>query len=98
MGWKSKFILLLIVYFAGFATAVYNLAPASETGKEIKSTVPANQDKKSFAMSDVKTDEFIKTLNEQMHKCMAVGKDAALKAGKFMKQKYDERQQAKNTK
>jgi hypothetical protein len=28
MGWRSKFIFLLIVYFAGFATAIYYLAPS----------------------------------------------------------------------
>ena len=28
MGWRSKILLLLIVYFAGFATAIYHLAPA----------------------------------------------------------------------
>ncbi|MFA6186807.1 MAG: hypothetical protein WC770_06320 [Phycisphaerae bacterium] len=27
MGWRSKFIFLLVVYFAGFATAIYYLAP-----------------------------------------------------------------------
>ena len=27
MGWKSKLLFLLIVYFAGFATAIYYLAP-----------------------------------------------------------------------
>lgn len=28
MGWRSKFLFLLIVYFAGFATAIYYLAPS----------------------------------------------------------------------
>jgi hypothetical protein len=28
MGWRSKFIFLLVVYFAGFATAIYYLAPS----------------------------------------------------------------------
>jgi hypothetical protein len=27
MGWRSKFIFLLIIYFSGFATAIYYLAP-----------------------------------------------------------------------
>lgn len=27
MGWRSKFIFLLVIYFAGFATAIYYLAP-----------------------------------------------------------------------
>jgi hypothetical protein len=32
MGWRSKFIFLLIVYFAGFATAIYYLAPSGRGG------------------------------------------------------------------
>lgn len=28
MSWRSKFLFLLIVYFSGFATAVYYLAPS----------------------------------------------------------------------
>lgn len=28
MGWRSKLLFLLIVYFAGFATAIYHLAPS----------------------------------------------------------------------
>ncbi|HBG28726.1 MAG TPA: hypothetical protein DDX75_16695 [Phycisphaerales bacterium] len=27
MGWRSKFLFMLIIYFAGFATAIYYLAP-----------------------------------------------------------------------
>ena len=27
MGWRSKFVFLLVIYFAGFATAIYYLAP-----------------------------------------------------------------------
>jgi len=29
MVWRSKLVLLLIIYFGGFATAIYNLSPAS---------------------------------------------------------------------
>ena len=29
-GWRSKFLFMLIVYFAGFATAIYTLAPATD--------------------------------------------------------------------
>ena len=32
MGWRGKFLFLLIVYFAGFATAVYYLAPSGREG------------------------------------------------------------------
>ena len=34
MGWRGKFLFLLIVYFAGFATAVYYLAPSGREGTQ----------------------------------------------------------------
>ena len=85
-GWRIKFIFLLMVYFAGFATAIYCLAP-----------VPENQSsefgEKSFAFSALKSDEFAKSFNSGMHKCIDFGKEAALHAAKIIKQKLDERQQ-----
>ncbi len=84
-GWRIKFIFLLMVYFAGFATAIYCLAP-----------VPENQGpefgEKSFAFSVLKSDEFAKSFNSGMHKCIDFGKEAALRAGKIIKEKLDERQ------
>lgn len=93
MGWKSKFVLLLIVYFAGFATAVYNFAPVP--GKDSRISKPSQ---KSFAVSDAKTDELVKSFNVQMHKCFDWSKEAAVRTGKFMKQKFDERQHSKASK
>lgn len=85
-GWRIKFIFLLMVYFAGFATAIYCIAP-----------VPENQSsefgEKSFAFSALKSDEFAKSFNSGMHKCIDFGKEAALRAGKIIKEKLDERQQ-----
>jgi len=83
--WRIKLIFLLIVYFAGFASAIYCLGP-----------VPENQacrlDEDSFGYSAFKSDEFAKSFNTGMHKCIDFGKDAAGRTGKFIKQKLDERQ------
>jgi len=83
--WRGKFVFLLIVYFAGFATAIYTLAP-----------VPENQNfrhgDKSFTYSALKTDEFAQSFNAGMHKCLDFSKDLACRMGKFIKQKLDERQ------
>ena len=85
-GWRIKFVFLLVVYFAGFATAVYCLAPVPENR--------AGQfyDEKSFVYSALKSDEFAKSFNTGMHKCIDFSKDAAGRAGEFIKQKLDERQ------
>jgi len=84
-GWRGKIIFLLVVYFAGFATAIYCLAP-----------VPENQaiqsGEKGFVHSAFKSDEFAQSFNAGLHKCVDFGKGAACRAGKFMKQKLDERQ------
>ena len=82
--WKSKLVLLLIVYFAGFATAIYCLAP-----------VPDNQNcsysEKSFAYSALKSDEFATSVNSNIHKCIDFIKDAGCQTGDYIKQKLQER-------
>ena len=83
-GWRVKLIFLLIVYFAGFATAIYTLVPAPER--------QAHQTReKSFAYSALKSDELAQSFSRGMHKCVDFGKDAACRAGAFMKRKIDER-------
>jgi len=85
-GWRTKLIFLLIVYFAGFATAIYCLAP-----------VPENQafgpSEKSFVNSVLKSDEFAQSFNAGMHKCLDFSKNAAQQAYGFVKQKLDDRHQ-----
>jgi len=68
MSWRSKFVLLLIVYFAGFASAIYCLAPAPE-GK----TGNKHQANKVFA--GVKSADVARSVNSGVHKCVDFGKD-----------------------
>jgi len=82
-GWRTKFIFLLIVYFAGFATAIYMLAPAPEGSTE-----------KSFnnisSASAFDSQEFVKSFNAGMHKCLAFSKEAACHTAEFIKEKLKE--------
>ena len=84
-GWRTKLIFLLIVYFAGFATAIYILAPT-----------PENQagrcGAKGFLNSCVKSGDFVESFNSGMHKAVDFGKDAALRVAKFVKEQINERQ------
>jgi len=83
-SWRTKLIFLLVVYFAGFATAIYTLAPAPEKR--------AHQHReKQFAYAAIKSDRFAKSFNRGMHKAIDFGKDATRSAGAFLKQKLDER-------
>jgi len=83
-GWRSKIVFLLVVYFAGFATAIYCLAPAPESTH--------HTGKKSTFLDTLSSDDFAQSFNSGMHKCFSFSKDAAGRAGKFIKQKLDERQ------
>jgi hypothetical protein len=86
-GWRAKLVVLLVVYFAGFATAIYCLAPVPENQA---SEPPA----KGSAHAALKSDEFAQSFNAGMHKCLDFSKDAARRVGVFIKQKLDERNRA----
>ncbi len=87
-GWRIKFIFLLIVYFAGFATAIYTLAPAPDD----EAWISQKSSQKNSAYSTFKSDEFAKSLNSGIHKCIDFGKDAACHTAKFIKEKIEQRQ------
>jgi hypothetical protein len=76
---------LLIVYFAGFATAVYCLAPVPETARG------ATQDR-TLLDSMLKSDRIATSFNSGMHKCIAMGKDAAREAAEMIQAKIEETQ------
>jgi hypothetical protein len=80
-GRKAKLVFLLIVYFAGFATAIYCLAPVPE----------AQVGEENPAHSTVKSEQFAQAFNVGMHKCLDFAKDATLRASSFIKQKLNER-------
>ena len=76
-GWRNKLAFLLVVYFAGFATAIYCLAP-----------VPDRTGERGFAYSELKSDEFALAFNEGLHKIIDFGKSAALYTADLIKEGY----------
>lgn len=82
-GWRTKFIFMLIVYFAGFATAIYTLAPAPD-GKVARSS------DKNSPLSQFDSEQFVESFNSGMHKCLDFGKDAALRTATIVKKKVKE--------
>jgi post-segregation antitoxin (ccd killing protein) len=83
-GWKAKFVFILMVYFAGFATAIYYLVPAPEN--------PVNEKfQESTGYSSVRTEQFVQSFNVAMHKCLDVAKDITLQVSSLIKQKLDEK-------
>lgn len=82
-GWRSKFVLLLIVYFLGFATAIYFLAPVSKD-------YAADSGQNSFVDSALKSNDFATSLNTGLHRCVDFAKVAAKDLGDFIKHKVSE--------
>ena len=85
-GWRTKFVFLLIVYFTGFATAIYCLAPARRNNTDLGS-------ENTFVYSTFKSDQFAQSFNTGMHKCIDFGKHAAWQTGNFIKQKLNSAEQ-----
>ncbi len=83
-GWRNKLIFLLVVYFFGFATAVYCLAPVPQNAGN-------RTGEKNFAHSALKSDEFAMAFNEGLHKLIDFSKSAALRTADFIKQEYNQR-------
>jgi hypothetical protein len=85
MGWKGKLVFVLIVYFAGFATAVYCLGPTPD--QKGGGFGRGDSTRKAF-----KSEEFAKSLNSGMHKAIDLGKEAATHAAKLIREKVNEAQ------
>ncbi len=83
MGWRTKFVSLLIVYAAGFATAVYCLAPTP---------APTSQPPLQLAQlgSALNSQKLVNSFNSGMHKCISFSKEAALETAKLIRTKMDE--------
>ena len=79
-GIRSKLILLLIVYFAGYATAVYTLAPAPKG-------LGCDSGQDDCALSAIKSGQFTGSLNSAIRKGIDLGKTAAVRAAKAVKRK-----------
>ena len=85
MGWRTKFVFMLIVYAAGFATAVYCLAPTSEEA-------PDGSSPQILADGRLNSREFAMSVNSGMHKAFDFSKEAATRAAQMIRDKVDEAQ------
>jgi len=87
-GWRIKLVFLLVVYFAGFATAIYSLAPVPDS----ESCQVDEKSEKSLMYSALNSDEFAQSFSAVMRKCIGFGKKTTCRISRFIKQKLDERQ------
>jgi len=90
-GWRSKFIFLLVVYFAGFATAIYWLAPVEEgQASRLRG--------KSFASSSLRSGELKQSLkagfnSDEFKKYMGLAKKRASDVSRYVKRKLEDKYQ-----
>ena len=84
MRWRGKLICLLIFYFAGFATAIYCLAPVPEEQA-------AFYGEQGFPQSAIKSDWFAKSASVALRKAVHFTAAAAFRAIEHLKQKSAEK-------
>ena len=82
-GWRSKLIFIFIVYFSGFATAVYMIASPPEKAQNENLELDTIQSK----LASFDSREFIDSFNSGLHKSVYLGKGAALHLSGYIKEK-----------
>ncbi len=85
MGWRAKFVFLLVVYAAGFVTAIYCLAPTPEQA-------PGASGEARLAFKTLKSEEFARSVNSGLHKAIDLSKEAAQRAAKKIREKIEQAQ------
>ncbi len=85
MGWRMKLVSLLIVYCAGFATAIYCLAPAPEPGE-------GQTPQLAKLGGSIDSQQIVRSVNCGIHKCVDLGKEAAADLAQRIQKQIDKAQ------
>ncbi len=86
-GFRGKLITFLVIYFAGFATAVYVIVPPQDQSQQVQ--IVREDGDNQFKIPNFNTEEFIFSFRRGMDKCIAFGKSAAIEVGHMVKEKYE---------
>ena len=89
-GWKSRFVTLLIVYFAGFATAIYFWAPVPERLADEHYKKVGDQGLESNFASAFKSDEFARSFGKKLHRLVDFSKEKVWQTSGFIKKELGE--------
>lgn len=89
--WRSKLLLTLIIYFAGFATAVYYLAPAdAKANAGVSRSGGFGFGSKA---SESKSDEFGKVAAAGMRKFVIFAEEKAIQLSEIIKKELAEQKE-----
>ncbi len=89
-AWRAKLLFMMIVYFAGFATAIYTLVPAQDNEQYADSESGIIESSESSA---VKAQQFKQFADAGFAKFLSFAEEKTIVAGRFVKQKLAERRQ-----
>lgn len=76
-SWPSKILFILVIYFAGFATAIYGLAPVDRSDE-----VEASTESKVFLRSFTKSNDFALSCGNKLRELVGLAEGAAKNAGR----------------
>ncbi|MHC5061446.1 MAG: hypothetical protein ACYTFK_10240 [Planctomycetota bacterium] len=89
--WRSRILFALIIYFAGFATAIYALAPVADANVKSDLRARTGHHKVSkHADSGSKSEKFASAFNTQMRKCISIAEEQGARLGELIKAKLAE--------
>ena len=87
-GWRKKVLAVLVIYFAGFATAIYTLAPVEAEAAGAESSERGGVED---AEPSVNGDEIAAKFKLGMQQFIGFAEDKASKVGGMIKTKLDEK-------
>ncbi|NQV34247.1 MAG: hypothetical protein HQ515_16250 [Phycisphaeraceae bacterium] len=91
MGWRARFVFLLMVYVAGFATAIYVMTPTQEgQGFSFQG--------KGRLREAIQPRQFAQSVNTGLSKCADMSKTIAEHASVIIKEQLDERRKSNASK
>ena len=85
-NWRGKLITALVIYFAGFATAIYFLAPVTEAGGKAEQVTRSRE-------SNSETQQFAIAFNGKMKQALSFAEEKAVEIGQTIKTELAKRQQ-----
>ena len=95
--WRNRLLLALIIYFAGFATAIYVLAPAPGNQEQASRKTGARE-KPDRAAANIISPEFAAKAGSEMQRFLGFAEEKAAQAGTLIKARLNELKKNKSEK
>ena len=94
-GWRSRILLALIIYFGGFASAIYALAPGAKKSRSVE-TVAQSFDNEYELEAGTRSEAFAHAFNSVMHRCISFAEEKSVELSGLIRAKLSERQDSES--